>query len=79
MTASVIEMDSSLCSIFLDRMVLSFLFERMAGVVIQKDDLLDFSNNFFFGDIEPDLFHFGTQRNIMFLSPHGVIFTIMNG
>lgn len=32
------EQNNSLCSIFLDPMALYFLFERMEGEVIQKDD-----------------------------------------
>lgn len=40
---------------------------------------LDFSKHLFSGDIEPDLGHFGTQRNVVFLAPHGVIHTISVG
>ena len=33
----------------------------------------------FGGGIEPDLIYFGKQINTMFLIPHGIIQTIMNG
>ena len=58
-----------------------FLSEKMKGEVVQEDDFYWISqkNPCFLGGIEPDLIYFGKQINTMFLIPHGIIQTIMNG